>query len=102
MELKDVHGRCLCLTESNWNISEHHPPLADLLEFLGPAVRTPSQIAQLRTDGTVELFYRHFETTPVTNKSLCVVVPAAVGDLFIITAHFTNSIKNGEVLWTGT
>jgi hypothetical protein len=47
----------------------------------------------------VELFYRAYETTPVTHKYLCVVVKAFPGDAFMITAYFTDSVKKGLVLW---
>ena len=46
----------------------------------------------MRTDDTVELFYRCFETMPVTSKYLCVVAKTAVDDPFIITMYFTDAI----------
>jgi hypothetical protein len=39
------------------------------------------------------------DTTPVTEKYLCVVVKVLAGDLFIITAYFTDTIKKGIILW---
>lgn len=95
--------RTLRLTEEREDhIRTAHPELTDLPDFLGPTIRAPDRIVQSRTDETVELFYRSFETTPVTSKHLCVVVKAAVEDPFILTAYFTDSIKRGEVLWTKT
>jgi len=52
-----------------------------------------------RKDSEVELFYRHYDTTPVTEKYLCIVVKILVSDLFIITAYFTDTIKRGKILW---
>ena len=43
--------------------------------------------------------YRHYNTTAVTKKYLCVVVKSIIEDLFMITAYFTDSIKRGEILW---
>ncbi len=57
------------------------------------------RICKSRTDLEVELFYRHYDITPVTEKYLCTVVKVLVGDLFIITAYFTDTIKRGEMLW---
>ena len=90
-EYEDVRGRSLRLTEE-WedHIRTVHPELTDLPEYLGSTIRAPDRIVQSRTDETVELFYRSFETTPVTSKYLCVVVKAAVEDPFIITAYFTD------------
>jgi hypothetical protein len=59
----------------------------------------PDIIVRSRTDSEVELFYRRYIITPVTEKYLCVVVKTLVGDIFIITAYFTDTIKRGEVLW---
>jgi hypothetical protein len=102
-EYEDVHGRPLRLTEKRENhIRTAHPELTDLSEFLAPTIQAPDRIVRSRTEEIVELFYRSFETTPVTSKHLCAVVKAAVGDPFIITAYFTESIKRGEVLWTKT
>ena len=102
-EYEDVHGRSLRLTEEREDrIRTTHPELADLPEFVGPTIRAPDRIARSRTDETVQLFYRSFETTPVTSKYLCAVVKAAGEDPFILTAYFTDSIKRGEVLWTKT
>ena len=59
----------------------------------------PDVIVKSRTDPDVELFYRHYDTTPVTEKYLCVVVKILVSDLFIITAYFTDTIKRGKIVW---
>ena len=59
----------------------------------------PDTIVRSRTDPDVELFYRHYDATPVTEKYLCVVVKRSTDDPFIITAYFTNSTKRGEILW---
>lgn len=40
-----------------------------------------------------------YNTTPVTEKYLCVIIKASVSDLFIITAYFTDTIKRGMILW---
>jgi len=59
----------------------------------------PDIIVRSRTDSEVELFYRYYDTTPVTEKYLCVVVKVLTNDIFIITAYFTDKIKRGDILW---
>jgi hypothetical protein len=59
----------------------------------------PEKVVRSKTDSKVELFYRHYDVTPVTQKYLCAVVKVSIPDLFIITAYFTDTIKKGEVLW---
>lgn len=59
----------------------------------------PDIIVRSRTDSEVELFYRRYVATPVSEKYLCVVVKIPVSDMFIVTAYFTDTIKRGEVIW---
>ncbi len=59
----------------------------------------PDSIIRSKTDVSVELFYRHYEITPVTRKYLCVIVKTLEKELFIVTAYFTDRIKRGETLW---
>lgn len=100
---QDIHGRSLRLTEERLNhIRTAHPELEDALDFLEPTLQDPDRIVRSRTDDTVELFYRHFETTPVTSKYLSVVAKTTVDDPFIITMYFTDAIKPGKTLWTTT
>lgn len=100
---EDVHGRSLRLTDERLQHAQSaHPELVDALDYLAPTLRAPDRIVRSRTDNTVELFYRYFETTPVTSKYLCVVAKTAVDDPFIITLYFTDAIKQGEVLWPKT
>lgn len=55
-------------------------------------------IIRSKTDPDVELFYKYYEVTPVTEKYLCIVVKA-VNEPFIITSYFTDTIKRGGILW---
>ena len=57
----------------------------------------PDIIIRSRIDTDVELFYRYYDITPVTEKYLCVL--KLTDDLFIITAYFTDMTKRGETLW---
>lgn len=59
----------------------------------------PYKIIKSKTDPNVVLFYRLYQSTPVTIKYLCVVVKILESDAFIITAYFTDTIKKGKVLW---
>ena len=55
---------------------------------------SPDVVVRSRTDPDVELFYRHYRNTPVTEKHLCVVVKVSASDLFIITAYY-NGLFHG-------
>nr|WP_244265140.1 hypothetical protein [Leptospira alexanderi] len=54
---------------------------------------------QSRTDERVELFYKYFADTLVGDKYLCVVIKNGIDDLFLVTAYFTDKVKEGKVLY---
>ena len=58
----------------------------------------PDRIIRSATDPQVELFYKHYLSTPVTTKFLCVVLKVLTDDNFIITSFFTNTVKKGDVI----
>jgi hypothetical protein len=66
---------------------------------IAETLANPDKIIRSRTDMTVELFYRYYQSTPVTSKFLCTVVKVSPSDIFIITAYYTDTMKRGEVLW---
>ena len=97
---KDVHERHIRLTdERSMHLQTAHPEMSDQLPRITETLASPDQIVRSRTDSTVELFYRHYPSTPVTSKFLCTVVKVFPEDYFIITAYYTDTMKRGEVLW---
>jgi len=66
---------------------------------LKETLASPDAVRRSRTDQNVELFYKLYASTPVTRKYLCIVVKESLEDTFIITAYFTDVIKEGEILW---
>jgi len=96
----DVYDRRIRLTnERQEHIEADHPEMSGQIDKIQNTLLNPDMIVRSRTDPEVELFYRHYDTTPVTEKYLCVVVKEAAGDFFAVTAYFTDSIKRGDVLW---
>jgi hypothetical protein len=98
---KDVHGRQARFTgERRDHIESDHPEMSGQLEKIENTLLSPDIIVKSRTDPQVELFYRNYKKTPVSEKYLCVAVKALLeNNLFIMTAYFTDTIKGGEVLW---
>lgn len=97
---RDVHGREIRLSDERKNHFEsEHPEMANQIDCIALTLRNPDRIIRSRTHDEVELYYRFFETTPVTKKHLCIVVKAVIPDPFIVTAYFTDSVKKGEILW---
>ena len=97
---KDVHGRQVRFTgERREHIESDHPEMSGQLEKIENTLSSPDIIVKSRTDPQVELFYRSYRTTPVSEKYLCVAVKALEDDLLIVTAYFTDTMKRGEVVW---
>lgn len=97
---KDTHNRQIRLTDERQDhIETDHPEMSGQIEKIQDTLLNPDIIIRSRTDLEVELFYRHYDITPVTEKYLSVVVKVLGDDLFIITAYFTDTIKRGEILW---
>jgi hypothetical protein len=98
--LKDLHGRQIRLTdERQAHMEVDHPELSGQIDKIQDTLLNPDLLVIAKADLEVELFYRHYPATPVTEKYLCVVVKVTAKDVFIITAYFTDTIKRGEILW---
>jgi len=97
---KDVHDRYIRLTsERQHHFETDHPEMRGQIAKIEETLKEPDIIVRSRVDPSVELFYKRYSETPVSEKFLCVVVKIGNGDASIITAYFTDSIKKGEVLW---
>ncbi len=73
--------------------------MAEQFPCIEETLTGPDRIVRSRTDEAVELFYKHYPSTPVTQKFLCVVVKILPHDNFTITVYYTDTIKRGEILW---
>ena len=97
---QDIHNRSIRLTEERQlHLQTAHPEMTDHIPRIAETLASPDKVVRSRTDETVELFYRHYQSTPVTSKFLCTVVKVLPDDNFIITAYYTDTIKRGESLW---
>jgi hypothetical protein len=96
----DIHQRQVRFEdERQEHIRLTHPEMSGQIGKIKETLLEPDIVIRSRTDSTVELFYRHYRITPVTDKFLCVVVKVLENDFFIITAFFTDTKKRGETLW---
>ena len=96
----DIHNRRVRLSyERQEHIETDHPEMSGQIDKVQEVLLNPDIIIRSTIDSDVELFYRHYDITPVTEKYLCVVVKVLTDDVFIITAYFTDMIKRGETLW---
>lgn len=59
----------------------------------------PDEVRESTQSSELWLFYKFYETTPVTKKFMLVVVRVLNAEGFIVTAFFTDKIKKGEIVW---
>lgn len=98
--LEDVHGRFVRLTDERMHhLHDSHPEMPGQFDRIAETLRRPERIVRSRSDPAVELFYREYRKTPVTKKTLCAVMKGGLEAPFLITDYFTDSAKDGEMLW---
>ena len=98
--MRDIWQNEVQLTEERLAHLLEHPEMRGQENKLAETLLEPDIVIQSRSDETVRLFHRFYGETSVGDKYLCVVVKyPQEGDVFIITAYFTATIKRGGVLW---
>ena len=98
--LIDYRNRSIRFTEERKkHIEQDHPEMENQYDKINDTRINPSMIVRSKTDKDVELFYKKYSKTPVTEKYLCVVIKSLIEDSFFITAYFTDTIKKGEIIW---
>jgi len=85
--------------ERQQHIATTHPEMSNQEFRISETLSLPDQVVRSKTDDQVTLYYKLYQSTPVTTKHLCVVVKTLADDFFIITAYFTDSVKKGDLLW---
>src|SRR5215831_10168456 len=92
--LTDIRNRSIRLTaERRQHLETAHPEMADQIARVAETLASPDTIVRSRTDEMVELFYKHYPSTPVTDKFLCTVVKTLPDNHFIIIAYYTDTMK---------
>ena len=96
----DYSGRAVRLTDERLRHILAHPEMTDLESEVEATLQAPQKVIQSRTDESVALCYRYYRETIVGDKWLCVVVKYMDDDAFIITAYLTDTVKQGDLLWS--
>ena len=99
LELKDVWGNTVSLTEERRVHLLEHPEMREQEDKLAETLLEPDVVIQSQSDDTVRLFHRLYGRLTIGDKYLCVVVKYVEESVFIITAYFTDKVKRGEILW---
>lgn len=91
-ETTDKSGRKIRLTKKQWShIRQHHSDVESLDEILKTIENPDNILSDVREN--VETFFKYFKHKKLNSKFLKVIVRYLNGEGFIITAHFTRTIK---------
>jgi len=72
---QDYKGRIIRLSDERLDhLETEHPEMVSQLERISETLAYPERVGRSKTDTSVELFYKHYPTTPVSEKFLCIVV----------------------------
>jgi hypothetical protein len=96
--LSDYEGRDIRLTEERLEHIERRPEMVSQLDRIEETLEYPDEVRRGEQDEAVHLYHRRYETTPVTEKILLVVVKVDTESPFVITAFFTDRLKTGTTL----
>ena len=77
-------------------VNVKHPVMRGREREVEEALRYPDEIRRSRGDTDVYLFYRPERP----DRWICVVVKRLDGEGFVITAYPTDTIKEGQRVWT--
>jgi len=81
------------------HLETQHPEMVSQQERISETLAYPERVMRSQTDTSVELLYKHYPITPVSEKFLCIVVKTLRDENFIVTAYYTDRIKGGDLLW---
>jgi hypothetical protein len=85
--LPDVFNRQIRLTDKHFVYLEtDHPEMVGQIRKIEETLLAPDCIVRSQIDSEVELFYKYYPNTPVTEKYLCVVVKMLTDNQFMITS----------------
>jgi hypothetical protein len=91
-------GHRVVLSRNRWReiVRFKHPALAGQEGEVRDCLRDPEVIRTSAKDPEIHLYYRSAET-----GYICVVVAGAnPSERFVVTAYYTQAIKQGNTLWT--
>ena len=79
---------------------DEHPEMIGEEPRIAETLAEPDVVIQSESDPEVRLYHRVYNHPIVGQKHLCAVVKWRSDDRFLLTAHFTDKVKRGWVLWT--
>jgi len=95
--IKDKFGRRIRLTNERLQHIFLKKEMDSQEEKISDTLKNPDVVKKSLHNESVLIFYKRYENTPVSSKYLAIVVKYKKEDRFILTAFFTDKIKEGEI-----
>ena len=95
----DQSRRTIRLTKERLSHILERPEMAGQEDRTRETIALPDVVKVSRHDPAALCYYRWYEATPVTRKYLLCVVKVRDLDGFVITAFYTDKMKEGKVAW---
>lgn len=99
IKLIDQFKRIITLPKNRYDHILEHPEMVGQIDRIKEVLIFPDIIKASKYDTTVICYYRLYEKSPVTKKYLLCIVKIKNGKGFVITAFYTDKIKEGKILW---
>jgi hypothetical protein len=96
---RDLFGNNIRQTEERYGHITERAEMIGQEKRIEETLLSPDIIKVSNYDVEVLLYYRWYESTPVTKKYLVVIAKMTQQDAFILSSFFTDKIKKGETLW---
>jgi hypothetical protein len=100
--ITDYQKRKVRLTDERLAHILERPEMTDMKTAIKETLQEPQLVKQSRSDENAFLYYRFYYLTIVGDKWLCVVAKYLEDDAFVVTAYFTDKLKEGKEIWHST
>ena len=92
-------GKTIRLEEKIMAHILEHPEMRSQLNRIKETATKPDEIHKSIRVENVVLFYKFFERTPVGKKYMVVVAKLDNDEYSIVTAYYTDRVKEGDLIW---
>ncbi|MBI5700229.1 hypothetical protein HZC34_00055 [Candidatus Saganbacteria bacterium] len=98
-EAIDQFKRKIRLTGERFAHILEHPELRYSESDIKETILFPEAIKESKHDKKVWVYYKFYQKTPVKRKFMAVIIKILNGNGFVITAYYTDKIKEGRTIW---
>jgi len=98
-EIFDKFNKKIILTQIRLGHILKKVEMKDEIEKIKETLVSPDEVRKSLQNDFIWIYYKHYSATPVTEKYMLVVVKILNKEGYLLTAFYTDRIKNGEIVW---